>query len=467
MKKEKDNNVNIISRKVILFPLGDKDEVTRVYKYLRDGMEAQNKAMNQYMSTLYSASLLEVTKEDRKELHNLYSRISESKLGSAYPEDIQFAKGLPTGSLVSRKVEQDFSTAMKKGLRYGRVSLTTYRATNPLLVHRDYVRLWKTNPHLQNGLYHNYVNDEEFKKHLYDPDLEILLKFANGIVFKVVFGNPHKSADLRRIFGNIFDGTYDVNGSSIQIDDGKIILNLSITVPKQTAELDESTVVGVDLGLAIPAVCAVNNTPAREYIGSREDFLRVRMKIQAQRRSLQRNLQMSKGGHGRKKKMAPLDRYKDYEANWVQTYNHMVSRRVVDFAIENKAKYINLENLEGISKEDKKKFILRNWSYYQLQQYITYKAEMAGITVRKIDPSYTSQTCSECGNLEKSQRKSQSVFVCANPECNNYNEEVNADYNAAKNIAISTRFVQEEESKKSKKKNKTKISEECEPKAAS
>ena len=463
MKKEKKPNVNIISRKVTLYPIGDNKEVNRVYNYLRDGMESQNRAMNQYMSSLYSAILLEATEEDRKELHKLYSHISDSKLGSAYPKDMHFAKGLPAGSMVTRKVEQDFSTAMKKGLKYGRVALPTYRATGPLLVHRDFVRLWKTNPHLPNGLYHNYANDDEFKKHLYESDLEVLLKFANGIIFKVVFGNPHKSADLRRIFGNIFDGTYDVNGSSIHIADKKIILNLSISVPKQTAELDENTVVGVDLGLAIPAVCATNNTPAREFIGSRDDFLRIRMKIQAQRRSLQRNLKMSKGGHGYRKKMLPLDRYKDYEANWVQTYNHMVSRRVVDFAIRNKAKYINLENLEGIGKEEKNKFILRNWSYYQLQQYITYKAEMAGIIVRKIDPHYTSQTCSECGQQDKEQRRSQSEFVCGNPECKIFGKSINADYNAARNIAASTNFVKEETEKKKKKEKQ----EECEPKAAS
>ena len=141
----------------------------------------------------------------------------------------------------------------------------------------------------------------------------------------------------------------------------------------------------------------------------------------------------------------------------------MVSRRVVDFAIRNKAKYINLENLEGISKEEKNKFILRNWSYYQLQQYITYKAEMAGIIVRKIDPHYTSQVCSECGHHDKEQRRSQSEFVCGNPECKNFGKSINADYNAARNIAASTKFVKEDTEKKKKKEKQ----EECEPKAAS
>ena len=47
--------------------------------------------------------------------------------------------------------------------------------------------------------------------------------------------------------------------------------------------------------------------------------------------------------------------------------------------IKNKAKYINLE---VISRNDVDKYTLRNWSYYQLQEFIKYKANKNGITVR-------------------------------------------------------------------------------------
>ena len=126
----------------------DKEERNRVYKYLRDGMEAQNKALNEYMSALYIAAVADISKDDRKELNHLYSRISTSKLGSAYDKTIQFAKGLPAASSVARKAQQDFSTAMKKGLRFGTVALPTYRKDAPLLVHVDYVRLRSSNPHI-------------------------------------------------------------------------------------------------------------------------------------------------------------------------------------------------------------------------------------------------------------------------------------------------------------------------------
>lgn len=429
-----------ITRKIQLLPIGNKEEINRVYKYLRDGMLNQNKAMNQYISALFMSYMQEISKEDRKELNQLYSRISASKKGSAYSSDIEFAKGLPTGSSISQKVKQDFSKSIRDGLLCGKVSLPTYKKDNPLLVHVDYVRLRSTNPHLDNGLYHEYGSHQELLDALKDGKPEIFIKFANNIVFKIVFGNPHKSHELRCVFQNIFEENYKVQGSSIQFDKTgkKIILNLSLAIPKQEHELNENTVVGVDLGVAVPAVCALNsNKFERNYIGSKDDFLRVRTQIQSQKRRLQRSLINSNGSRGRKKKMKPMDRFTKYESNFVKTYNHMVSKRVVDFALKNNAKYINIENLEGY---DTSKFILRNWSFYQLQQYITYKAGLHGIEVRKINPAYTSQKCSCCGYVDSGNRpkeeKGQAYFKCL--KCG---EEMNADFNAARNIAVSTNFV--------------------------
>lgn len=47
-KKEKDN-ITVLCTKLKLYPLGDKDEVNRVYKYIRDGQYAQYRTMNLLM----------------------------------------------------------------------------------------------------------------------------------------------------------------------------------------------------------------------------------------------------------------------------------------------------------------------------------------------------------------------------------------------------------------------------------
>lgn len=422
----------ILTRKITLFPIGDNEEIRRVYQYIKDGIINQNKAMNQYMCALYTAEIQKISSEDRKELSQLYERISSSKKGSAYCENIKFAKGLPIG-IIGQKVKQDFSNACKDGLMYGQTTLPTYKKNNPLIVHVNYLRLRSTNPYKDNGIYHNYNSHEDFLNNLYLEDLEIFIKFVNNITFKLVLGNPHKSHRLRSELKQIFEENYKVCSSSIQIDGAKIILNLAIDIPKQELELDENTVVGVDLGIAIPAVCGLNNNNyIRQSIGSKDDFIRVRTQLQAQRRRLQKSLSTTSGGHGRKKKLKPLERLSDRERNFVRTYNHYVSKNVVDFAVKNKAKYINVEDLSGF---DSSKFILRNWSFYELQQFITYKASKYGIEVRKINPHHTSQTCSCCGHWEEGQRIDQAHFKCK--ACG---IELNADFNASRNIAMSTDF---------------------------
>lgn len=431
----------ILTRKIQLLIVGNNDEVNRVFNYIKEGMISQNKAMNEYMSALYLAELNKASKEDRKELNQLYGRISNSKKGSAYSQDIVFPKGLPVASSLSMKVKQDFKQSCKNGLMYGKVSLPTYRSDNPLLIHVDYVRLRSNNPHRDSGLYHNYKNHAEFLEHLDNKDLKVFIKFANNITFKLILGNVKKSASLRHEIQMIFEEYYKVCSSSIEIDGRKIILNLSMDIPKEKRELDENVVVGVDVGIAIPAVCGLNiNDYSRKYIGSVNDFMRVKTKIQHQKSRLQTNLKMTKGGHGRKRKLKTMDKFTDYERNWVQSYNHYISKQVIDFALKNKAKYINIEDLSGITKGKNVNKFLKGWSYYQLQSFITYKANKYGIEVRKIDPHYTSQTCSCCGYVDEKNRpkneKGQSYFRCL--KCGH---EENADFNAAKNIAKSVNFV--------------------------
>lgn len=433
---KKDKKGNILTRKIQLIPVGDKEESDRVYKYLRDGIFNQNKAMNQYMSALYMGAMYEISNEDRKELHNLYGRISTSKKGSGYSTDIKFPKGLPTTSSLTRAVDQDFANACKDGLLYGKISLPTYRKDNPLLIHVDYVRLRSANPHKDNGIYHNYRNHAEFLDNLYSRDLEVLIRFANNITFKMIFGNPHKSSALRNEIQMIFEEYYKVCSSSIQIDGTKIILNLSMEIPKQEIILDENVVVGVDIGERIPAVCSLNTDRyTKKNIGSGDELLRMKQQLKRQRREIQRNLSSSRGGHGRNKKLKALNRLSDRERNFTKTYNHYLSSNIVKFAVANKAKYINLEDLTGQKNENR---ILESWSYYELQQFVTYKAQKYGIEVRKINPKNTSQMCSCCGNLEEGQRIDQAHFVCKS--CG---AELNADFNASRNIAMSKNFMKE------------------------
>lgn len=285
----------IITRKIKLHPVGDGEEIKRVYKYIRDGMYNQNKAYNILASTIYTKMF---TGCDKDELNDIYKR------GARVPREndpsyslykygeIIFPKGMKTQSTIYQKVKAYFKQAQKDGLFKGKVSLQNRKLTAPLWIERQ-----------QFSFYYPYETYQEFLDHLYKKDCEIHMKFVNGIVFKVVLGNNiSKSREICNVFQKIFEEEYIPRGSSIQFDNTSIILNLSLQIPKQETELNEDTVVGVDLGIAVPAYCALNNNKyQRSAIGYADDFIRVRTKIQAQRKRLQSNIKYSNGGHGRKK----------------------------------------------------------------------------------------------------------------------------------------------------------------------
>jgi IS605 OrfB family transposase len=69
---------------------------------------------------------------------------------------------------------------------------------------------------------------------------------------------------------------------------------------------------------------------------------------------------------------------------------------------------------------------LHRWAFRQLQNFVQYKAEAAGIKVEYVDPAYTSQTCSVCGGLGK---RVKHRFACS---CGNL---AHSDVNASRNIA--------------------------------
>ena len=131
---------------------------------------------------------------------------------------------------------------------------------------------------------------------------------------------------------------------------------------------------------------------------------------------------------------------KGKETRKVKDINHKISKKIVQLAKENNSG-IKLEHLEGIRKNKKNskdfRYQLNSWSYYQLGQMIMYKALLMGIPVQYIRPAYTSQMCSRCNQLGKRNGK---VFKCSFCKHTDH-ADVNADVNAAFNIAKSTALI--------------------------
>ena len=297
--------------------------------------------------------------------------------------------------------------------------------------------------------------DKSLRIEYEENEKEFYLRWYNDICFKFHFGRDR--SNNRLIVSRCLkldkdcDGEYKLCNSSIQIikRDGstKFFLLLVVNIPQEHVELNKKIVVGVDLGINYPAYVATNCTEERMYIGDRDHFLNTRMQFQRRFKSLQR-LKGTAGGKGRKKKLEPLERLRDAERNWVHTQNHLFSLKVVEFAIQTRAATIHIEDLSGFGKDndgnadERKEFVLRNWSYYELQNMIAYKAAKYGIKVEKVKPAYTSQTCSWCGQRGFRQG---TTFICENPECKKYGEKEQADYNAARNIANSKDVIKDKD----------------------
>lgn len=289
-------------------------------------------------------------------------------------------------------------------------------------------------------------------------DGSIYIRFPKGLEWDLNFGRDR--SNNREIVERVLSGQYDVGNSSIQeTKNRKRFLLLVVKIPKESRALNPDRVVGVDLGVNIPLYAALNdNTYGGLSIGSRDQFLKVRMRMAAQKRELQRNLRVAtNGGHGRKQKLQALDRLEGKERNWVHLQNHIFSKSIIEYALRNEAGAIQMERLTGFGHDRNDevdegfKFILRYWSFFELQTMIEYKAKAAGIEVRYVDPYHTSQTCSFCGHYEKGQRENQATFICKNPDCTKGKgkersdgtfEGINADWNAARNIALSDKIVE-------------------------
>jgi putative transposase len=130
-------------------------------------------------------------------------------------------------------------------------------------------------------------------------------------------------------------------------------------------------------------------------------------------------------------KFRKLKAIKDRESRIVKDLNHKISRKIVDMAKEQDAALV-FEDLNGIRKTRKQhrsfKYALHSWSFYQLQQFVEYKAKLLGVPVLYVDPAYTSQDCSRCGTRGQRNGKEFKCPVCGHVD--------HADVNAAFNIAL-------------------------------
>jgi IS605 OrfB family transposase len=178
------------------------------------------------------------------------------------------------------------------------------------------------------------------------------------------------------------------------------------------------TVLGVDLN--VDGSLAVTSTGA--FIGNADEMNHRRREFEKTRGSMQQA--------GTRSAHLSLQSMNDREHRWMQDELHRASNQILDDAREHDCTHVAFENLTDI--RDRMAGVKRfhAWAFRRLFEYVEYKAETFGIKVEQVSPAYTSQRCSSCGFTHESNRRSTHQFVCRKCEY-----ELNADYNASKNIA--------------------------------
>ena len=208
--------------------------------------------------------------------------------------------------------------------------------------------------------------------------------------------------------------------------DGKWFLLVTVDLPEGTP-LPITDFIGVDLGV----VNLATTSDAETHTGDEIEACRTRYARRRQR--LQKAAHRAQM-HGKRPKniRRALKRTARREAAFRRDVNHGISTKLVATATDT-LRGLALEDLEGIRERtpfrQSQRARMTGWAFAQLRSFVEYKARLAGVPVVLVDPKHTSQQCSGCEHVARSNRRSQARFSCK--RCG---YTAHADYNAACNI---------------------------------
>ncbi len=193
------------------------------------------------------------------------------------------------------------------------------------------------------------------------------------------------------------------------------LLSVSMDVPDAA---NEDRWLGVDRGQNVPAVAAL---PEGGAVFWRLPYVRHIRRVYAARRKTLQQL-------GKHRAVLKLD---SRERRIITHLNHCVSKEVVALAVRH-ACGIRIEDLSGIRASKQRKTTKSDagqnrdfWPFYQLEQFIAYKAQLSSVGMEKVPPAYTSKSCHACGRINTRKKH---AYTCT---CG---YTAHADANAAMNI---------------------------------
>jgi len=229
----------------------------------------------------------------------------------------------------------------------------------------------------------------------------------------------HSRARLETALGDYqkgrLKGHTPTSATLVKRRDGTFFLHVQLKSLAPVPHTPTGTL-GVDLGRRRVAV----DSDTQSYEAT--EVKRLRAHYPKVRRSLQRK--------GTKEAKRLLKRLSGRETRYMRAINHTISKQLIDKA-QTTQRQIALEELTGIRQRTKvrkaQRYHHHSWAFFQLREFVAYKAQAAGVPVVFVDPAYTSQTCHLCRHRG---HRSGLKFSCT--RCSMV---MDADSNAAMNIA--------------------------------
>lgn len=206
---------------------------------------------------------------------------------------------------------------------------------------------------------------------------------------------------------------------TLVLDPNDLVTRLTLTFRIPKAEPVEGRVLGVDLGMH----ALYKDSEGGEYRYPRVQ--RVRRRYAYDRRTLQEK--GTRSVHRRLKAM------RHREERFIRDVNHRASKRLANtpnvsvIAFEDLA-YIRRQARKGAKTGRRRRNMLNQWPFAQLQEFTAYKAARNGVRTMMVNPAYTSQKCNRCGYVDARNRDH------ARFDCLRCGHNDNADHNAALNI---------------------------------
>ncbi|RYL89254.1 transposase [Sporolactobacillus sp. Y61] len=322
------------------------------------------------------------------------------------------------------KLRRDYALKSQAAQSVLLTVLARYRSVRTQLSHERVQNGWKLNT---NG---NPLLDT--KGH---PIPVFTCKTLDHLWKPIQFARPQADLVFNRDYSFLSDGTLSLNtmGKRIKVSystkgfkqylnqdwklgtaklvqrRGKFFLHIGAT--KEVPDFETQNVkhvAGLDRGLRF-LVTGYDEKGKTLFINGKE-IMHTRSKYKKLRGQLQ-----AKGTYSAKRRLRKIGQR---EKRWMADINHQISKALVAHYGANTL--FTLEDLTGVRFATEKvskdrRYEQVSWAFYQLEQFLTYKARLNQSEVIKVDAHYTSQRCPKCGKINKDHRRHEThEYVCEN-----------------------------------------------------